>query len=389
VRVPQGTWDVLVQPPSVLPPFHPPALDTAAAPTPFDISLPQPSALIGFEGFLVAGGLPLPGASVTAVDPRGGPISAPTLSQPDGGFALSLPPGTSQYELQVGPAAGTLADAGAGPTVPAPDPLPTYDPVPPAPTVPLPLPPASTVSGIVLDSAGNPVVSAVVHARSTSTSTGWTLSRSVASGADGTYALKLRDGVYVLEAAPLADPNAPAVSIEKAVTVSGATVVDFTCPPKLRRFGQVLRPDGRPAGANVQIIATRLADRLVTTRSAFTLATDANGIYFVFADPGTWRLEVIPPADTGLPRKIVQVVLDAADPSGVALPTIQISPALHAVGSVCGGACTAGTVVAGATVSFYSLDSNGRSVLLGSAVTDRSGRYEAVLPDVADPSAGP
>ncbi|HET9753693.1 MAG TPA: hypothetical protein VFP52_12055, partial [Myxococcales bacterium] len=177
VRVPQGTWDVLVQPASVLPPFRPPLLDTAAAPVPFDISLPQPSALVGFQGFLAAGGLPLPGASVTAVDPQGGPLSAPTLSQADGGFALSLPPGTSQYALQVGPPAGTASGAvpDAGPAPPTLDPLPTYDPVPPAPTVLLPLPPASTVSGIVLDSIGNPVVSAVVHARGAAA--GWTLSR--------------------------------------------------------------------------------------------------------------------------------------------------------------------------------------------------------------------
>ena len=389
VRVPRGSWDVLVRPPSLLPPFHPPALDTAAPPAPFDISLPQPSALVGFEGVLIAGGQPLPGASVTAVDAQGGPLSAATLSQADGGFALSLPPGTSQYALQVGPATAGVADAGPAPVVPAPDPLPTYDPVLPTPTVPLPLPPASTVSGIVLDSTGNPVASAVVHAKSTSTSTGWTLSRSVATAADGTYALKLRDGIYAMEAAPPADANLPALSIEKSITVAGGAVVDFTCPPKLRRFGQVVGPDGRPAGANLQVIATRLADRLVTTRNGFTLATDANGIYHLVADAGVWRLEVVPPADSPLPRKIVQVVLEGTDLGETALPTIQISPALHAVGSVCGGVCRLDTVVAGATVSFYSVDSNGRSVLLGSALTDRNGHYEAVLPDVADPGASP
>jgi hypothetical protein len=388
LRVPQGSWDVLVQPPAVLPPFRPPALDTAAAPSPFDISLPQPSALVGFQGVLVAGGAPLAGASVTAVDAQGGPLSAPVLSQADGGFALSLPPGTSQYALQIGPAAGG-ADAGVPAGAAAPDPLPTYDPVPPSATIPLPLPPASTVTGIVLDSNGSPVVSAVIHARSTSTTSGWTLSRSAVTLTDGTFTLTLRDGDYALKAAPLADPNAPALSIEKDVTVAGGTVVDFTCPPKLRRFGQVLGPDGAPAGANIQIIATRLADRLVTTRNAFTQATDANGIYHLVADAGVWRLEVVPPADSGLPRKIVQVVLDGTDPGEIALPTIQIFPALHAVGSVCGGGCGAATVLPGATVTFYSLDSNGRSVLLGSALTDRNGHYEAVLPDVADPSAGP
>jgi len=42
--------------------------------------------------------------------------------------------------------------------------------------------------------------------------------------------------------------------------------------------------------------------------------------------------------------------------------------------------------VAGATVSFYSVDAAGaHGVFLGSALTDANGHYKAVLPDVAQP----
>jgi hypothetical protein len=42
-----------------------------------------------------------------------------------------------------------------------------------------------------------------------------------------------------------------------------------------------------------------------------------------------------------------------------------------------------------AIVSFFSLDSTGSSVLLGTARTDAQGRYAAILPDVAQPGIGP
>ena len=45
--------------------------------------------------------------------------------------------------------------------------------------------------------------------------------------------------------------------------------------------------------------------------------------------------------------------------------------------------------VSGALVSFFSLDSSGHSVLLGSALTDSKGVYSTVLPDVQQPGTSP
>jgi len=99
---------------------------------------------------------------------------------------------------------------------------------------------------------------------------------------------------------------------------------------------------------------------------------------------------VVPPAGVNLPRKIVQVDLDAADPGPSALPPIRISPPLEVVGTVTGSAPPAQPVgIGGAMVSFFSLDVSGHSLFLGSGLTDAQGRYAAILPDVAQPGIGP
>ncbi|HZR08051.1 MAG TPA: carboxypeptidase-like regulatory domain-containing protein [Myxococcales bacterium] len=380
-RIPQGTWDVLVQPPPPLPPLRFGAIDTASPALSF--VLPATDTLPLLDGGVTANGQPLPGASITAVDDNGGPLSAAALSQPDGGYALYLTPTVASFPLlQIGPPAD--ADAGVGLAVSI-DPFPTYQPIRYAPALDLVLPSPATLTGRVLDGAGNAVTSARVYARSVGGD--WTLARSVVVDPSGAYALTLRTGTYLVEAAPPADPGAPALSVQQQVAAPGSAV-DLVCPAKLRRYGQVLGPDGRPVGANFQVIATRLADALLTTRTAYTTPTDSNGIYHLVADGGRWRFEIVPPPDSTLPRNIVQFDLDPADPGETALPQIRISSPLQAVGTVTGsqpGAASA--VVSGAQVSFFALDASGHSVFLGSGLTDAQGRYQAILPDVAQASA--
>jgi hypothetical protein len=147
----------------------------------------------------------------------------------------------------------------------------------------------------------------------------------------------------------------------------------------------VLTADGRSVGANFQILATRVPDSLVTTRAAPPTATDPNGVFSLVADPGRWRITVVPPAGANLPRNIVQVDLDAADPGPSPLPAIRLWPPVEVVGTVKGGPAP-DAVIAGAMVSFFSLDVSGQhSFFLGSALTDAKGRYAAILPDVAQP----
>ena len=149
----------------------------------------------------------------------------------------------------------------------------------------------------------------------------------------------------------------------------------------------MIRPDGRPVGAGYQISAMRLPDRLVAGRLARATATDASGAFTIVADAGHYRLEVVPPAATGLPRKIVSVELSgSAVPAR--LPALQLPAALAVVGTVSHAGSR--TPIAGATVDFFALDSSGaRSVLIGSGLSNASGQYRAVLPDVPAPADQP
>jgi hypothetical protein len=346
--------------------------------------LPATNTLAQLDGGVTANGAPLAGARITAVE-AGTAVSAPALSQPDGGYALYLAPNASSPLLQIGPPAD--ADAGVAPAAEPLDPFPMYYPIPFGPSVDLDLPPVATLSGRVLDLAGSGVPSARVYARSAGAA--WTLARSVVADATGSYSLTLRAGTYQVQAAPPADPTAPALSAEQTVTVPAPGALNLSCPIKVRRYGQVLGPDGLPVRANFAVVATRLADTLVTTRAAFTTATDANGVYHVVADTGRWRFEVVPPPDATLPRSIVQFDLpEASDPGESALPPIRISRPLVAVGTVKGlKAGSPDAPVPGAQVSFFAVDALGHSVFLGSGLTDAQGRYQAIVPDVAQTTA--
>jgi hypothetical protein len=239
----------------------------------------------------------------------------------------------------------------------------------------------------VLDSQGAPVPAARVYARNLNKP--WTLARSVITNGAGVYEVTLRAGDYVVQAAPSTDANAPGLSAQQSITVPAAGPLNLTCPPKVVRLGQVLTADGLLVGANFQILATRVPDGLVTTRAAPPTATDPNGIFSLVGDPGRWRITVVPPAGSNLPRNIVQVDL-SAEPGPSALPAIRISPPLQVVGTVTGSAPPAqAVVIGGVMVSFFSLDVSGHSLFLGSALTDAKGRYAAILPDVAQPGIGP
>jgi len=388
VRLPQGTWDVLVQPPAPLPPYRPATLSTAAPA--LSLTLPRVGSLTQFQAaLLLSDGGPLPGAAVTAVNVTGETLSATTTALADGGFSLYLPPGTSSYALQVGPP----SDLDGGTPFPAAalDPLPNYDNLlPTAPSISVTLPPTATLGGKVSDATGAPVAAAHVYARSDGMP--WSLSRSTTTAADGTYALLLRAGNYVVEAAPAAtaDGSGPAVSGEIGISVTAAvTSLQLTCPNKVFGYGLIVSPGGSNVSANYQVTATRLADRLLTARTASSTPTNSSGLWHIIADPGRYRLEVVPPADSGLPRKIVQIeLLPQTVPAEILLPLIVLSPPLT-VGGTVHGAPPGGVdaPVANATVSFYALDANGHGILLGSSATDSKGLYKAILPDVAQPLA--
>jgi hypothetical protein len=384
-RLPQGVWDVLVLPPAHLPPLRAGPLDTTLTPS-LDFALPAAASLTAYDGALTVNGDggPVAGASVTAIDSQGAPLSATSTSNPDGGYSLLLPPGSPQFSLQISP----TADGDGGTADPALDPFPTYPPLPYATVIDLPLAPRATLSVRVVDAAGDLVPSARVYVRSVGTP--WTLARSVVADT-GESDVVLREGDYLVQAAPPTDATSPGLSASSPVTLPLAAPFEITCPAKVRRLGQILGPDGRAVGANFQIVATRVADGLIPTRTASTTPTDANGVFRFVGDEGSWRFEIMPPAEVRLPRTVVGVTLSATDPQDSSMDSIRLSQPLRVGGIVTGRVSPGGadTLVGNAMVSFFSLDSNSHSVLLGSARTDLTGYYDVVLPDVAQPGVGP
>jgi hypothetical protein len=380
-RIPQGLWDVVLLA-SPLPPLHTGPIDTA---TPaLDFTVPASTALPELRGTLKSNGTLVAGVRITAVDAQGNPISAPAVSQADGSYSLLLPPApTGQVVLQIAPPDAGSAQASAL------DPFPIYASVPYQDTIDLQLPGIATVSGRVMDISGNPLPSVLVYVRSVAMP--WSLSRTVTADANGTFSVQVRVGNYLVEAAPAMDAASPALSSQQLVTFPGSGVVDLVCPPKVQRYGKVLTPDVRPVSRDFQVLATRLSDGLLTTRSAPTAATDSLGVYNVTLDSGRWRFEVVPPSDSELPRKIVQIDVDGSDPGPSALPDIILSTPLK-VGGVVSGTVPGSSqppAVENILVSFYALDASQRSVFLGSGLTDVKGQYSAVLPDVAQPGASP
>ena len=236
-KIPQGTWDVLVQPLPPLPPVRFGTIDTRSPALNFVV--PATETLPQLDGGVTANGEPLPGASITAVEPGGAPLSAAALSQADGGYALYLAPtAAAAPSLQIGPPAESDAGVGLAQSL---DPFPTYQPIPFAPAVDLALPPVATLTGKVLDGAASAVPSARVYARSVGGN--WTLARSVITDASGGYALTLRAGTYLLQAAPAADPGAPGLSAQQQVVVPGPAV-DLVCPPRSGATDRCWGPTG-------------------------------------------------------------------------------------------------------------------------------------------------
>jgi hypothetical protein len=341
--------------------------------------LPAPGQLAQVAGAVTNAGAPLAGARVAAVDASGQPLSVATITSGSGQFSLLLPPGPPQYYLQIGPNPDAAASDPALPAFPLQGPFTSA-----APAIGdlglLPSPAALT--GTVLDARQHPVAAARVLAVSLDPA-GWTISRQIVTDASGAFSLMLRAGQYAVEAAPDVDPTLPGVSIEMAVPLP-ADPLTIVCPDKSQGTGVVTRPDGQRVGAGYQIAAMRLPDRLVAGRLARATTTDASGAFTLVGDAGRYRLEVVPPPASGLPRKIVSVELSGA---GVMtqLPTLQIPAALTVVGTVVRNGTQA--AIAGATVDFFALESSGaRSVLIGSGLTNASGHYLAVLPDVPSPA---
>jgi hypothetical protein len=378
VRLPASTYDVLVAAASS-PVSHPDGPIVRSEPA-LDLVLPAKASLAHLTGTLKINngtGL-LGGAQVSAVDATGTSVAVAQVSAADGTFALDLPPGPPAFLLQVGSQAAASAS----------DPVPSFNPKSfPAGqgsdlgTIDLGLLPApATLTGKVVDARGAAVASARVVLLSTGVN-GYVLSAQTTTLTNGSFSASVRAGSYLLEVAPDVAPSQPAVSDPVTVQVTApTTALAVVCPDRVKVDGVVLRSDGHPVSAGFRVDATRLPDQILSGRGTQTTSTDARGAFSLVLDRGRYRAEITPTTESALPRTISTVDVPAT--AAVALPPLHISAPLEVLGTV--GAGSPRVPIRGATIDFYAFDSTGtKSVLIGSAVSDSSGQYKAVLPDVA------
>jgi Carboxypeptidase regulatory-like domain len=376
--VPVSSWNVAVRPPAA-----PPLLDAGIFSTSvsdFRVLLPPKSSIASVSGAIVSGDAGVVGLQVSATTPQGDLLGAPDETLSDGSFHLSLPPGSQTWSLQIGPKDPSATIPVFNPRIVTRDTPTMFDIG--------PLPPPASLSGRAVDANGAPIPNAFVQALSTDVS-GWTMSRQTKVDPSGAFTLLLVAGNYVVEAVPGADPAQPALSGEIPIAldagVGGTNMGLLRCPPKAHAQGSVLQPDGRAAGPGYQVVALRLPDRVVTGRTGTASATKADGSFELTGDPGLYRLSVLPPPETGLPLTYAVVALSGTG-DVVTLPPITIAPPVEVVGTVFG---EGKSPIEAATVEFYAIDStHQRAVLIGSALSDSTGRYRVVLPDVPNP-AGP
>jgi hypothetical protein len=380
------SWEIDVQAPPLPPKRLFQQTFPAGGPS-FDIALPSDGQLVREAGVATQGGTPLAGASVIAVDADGGALSTGTTTDVNGAFSLALPPNPFPYYLRISGAGAT--DGGIAPLIPAFDRTGPFNGPPDAGF--LALPPPAQLSGTVVDSFQKPVSAARVYALSL-LGVGWVYSTSTVTGADGSFTLALLSGKYAIEVAPGTGPNDPALGTpmpsDPDVPAGNTVLVSspIVCGPKVSGQGVVLRPDGSAVGSGTQVTATRLPDQLVSSRSAQATPTDTNGRYTITGDPGQYRVEFVPPLSppTTLPRKLVTFTL-LAQPTQQTLPSVHLGSPLEVVGTVRAGAN--GAPIGLATVDFFALDSTSHAVVIGTGVTDTTGVYKIVLPDVLNPAA--
>src|SRR5205085_153505 len=158
---------------------------------------------------------------------------------------------------------------------------------------------------------------------------GRALSASQISDAAGGYSVLVPPdaGGFLMQVGPPADADGglPLDPLPSYPPQPYANPLPLPLPPVAALDVNVLDP----TGAHCSVLATRLANALVPTRTAFTTPTDGYGVFRLVADAGNWRFEIVPTAGTALPRAIVGVVLDGADLGESEMGPLLISNALH------------------------------------------------------------
>jgi hypothetical protein len=175
-----------------------------------------------------------------------------------------------------------------------------------------------------------------------------------------------------------------------------ANVPPVVLPRRTLVSGAVRRHDGTPA-ENVTILATRTAVDPASPCASnvgatpATTTTDANGVYSLWVDPGTYRFDYDPPAGAPFPRLTEFGVVVPQPVPTMAAPALDHPTALPA-GAILEGTTRGpdGAALPLAAVRFYELacasvaacagDAHVEPTLRAQTRSDTSGHFRVVIP---------
>lgn len=200
----------------------------------------------------------------------------------------------------------------------------------------------------------------------------------------GLYQIMLLPGLYQAAVQAPTTAQAALVTSSEAIQIDtaprGTSLVDFTAPAKAQISGQLSNAKGQALSGQL-IRASRIGDiepsdnsPSATLYSQVEVRSDADGYYAMQLDSGLYQLDVIPDADSLLPRRsdvlavgsldiVRDIDLFAAAPFGARLVSENQAQA-----------------VPNALVRAFLLLDDEQSLLIGEQVSDANGEFAMVLP---------
>jgi hypothetical protein len=252
------------------------------------------------------------------------------------------------------------------------------------------------LSGSVTDSAGNPVAGAQVLIDGTLRPGAHFRSQLAVTKSDGTFSLAALPTTDTAQLSFVVVPPAtsPAATTRAAVRLTASkdrllpSPSKIVCRKRVIVSGSVVLATGEPADASLvrAIYQPNQSANSILGVDDVTVMPDAQGQFALALDDGVWRLEV-ERANSPLASRLIEVhsIDDKGDPVAQQQgPVIALSRGIKVSGQIKQMSLTGlATSQSAARIRFFRVGaSSGKpvSILLGSAVTDSSGRYEVLLP---------
>jgi len=348
-----------------------------------DIQLPRAAERIALRGRVVlsaaeTGGVP--DVRVQAFSEDLSRISTTSVTDAAGLFEIFLPPGESPVTLRL----SATAEHPTLPTVDHPAIQPTAAGLPlgefPLGSLERPVAEApATMRGLLLDAAGEPLVSGATLEFSAPVGLGSFHTR-IWFDLTGSFEVQLPPAVFSLTAIPAPESQAGLTRFDSlTVPVGGASFGELRLLDKSPLAGRVLSgasADARLPVPDVQVEASLVSDPAAGSLEGIQRVTrqvsQADGTFELHLDPGIVDLTFIPLAATGLPRWVERAIrTDGPLERDFHLREPQV---VH--GIVRG---PTGSPASGVQIEVYQVE-EATTTLLGSATTDEEGAYLLVLP---------